>query len=426
MIVKVSPARLSGAVAAPPSKSLAHRALLCAGLAQGESALTGISDSQDMLATLDGLAALGASARREPDGTLRVRGADFPRALGPRRVFCRESGSTLRFLIPLFALSPEETVFTGSPRLLARSQSVYADLFREEGLPFSQQPDALRIRGPLRGGELTLRGDVSSQFLTGLLFALPLLPEDSALQILPPFSSRGYVDLTLQMLARFGVRAGFAGENRLEIPGGQRYRSRDVAVEGDYSQAAFFAVAGAVQGGVRLSNLDPDSLQGDRAILSILRACGAHLLPEPDGVGFAAAPLTGREIDVDPIPDLAPVLSVLGLYASGQTRLVNAGRLRDKESDRIAAMEEELRRLGARVSSTRDSLTVEGFPGGRAAFPETAVDCHNDHRVAMSLAIAATLGSAPLVLRGAEAVNKSYPNFFADLSALGGNVEVLE
>ena len=375
MIVKVSPAHLSGAVAAPPSKSLGHRALLCAGLAHGSSRLTGISDSQDMLATLDGLAALGAQAERAADGALLVRGAAFPQALGPRRVCCRESGSTLRFLIPLFALSPEETVFTGSARLLARPQSVYADLFAAQGLPFLQAADCLRVRGPLRGGAWTLRGDVSSQFLTGLLFALPLLDADSVLRILPPFSSKGYVDLTLQMLARFGVHAGFAGEDRLEIPGRQRYAAQDVAVEGDYSQAAFFAA---------------------------------------------------QEIDVDPIPDLAPVLSVLALFCAGETRLVNAARLRDKESDRIAAMEQELRRLGARVSSTRDSLTVSGFPAGRAPWAQTEVDCHNDHRVVMSLAIAATLGRAPLILRGAEAVRKSYPNFFADLKSLGGKVEVLE
>lgn len=426
MIVKVSPAHLSGAVAAPPSKSLGHRALLCAGLAHGSSRLTGISDSQDMLATLGGLAALGAQAERAADGALLVRGAAFPQALGPRRVCCRESGSTLRFLIPLFALSPEETVFTGSARLLARPQSVYADLFAAQGLPFLQAADCLRVRGPLRGGAWTLRGDVSSQFLTGLLFALPLLDADSVLRILPPFSSKGYVDLTLQMLARFGVHAGFAGEDRLEIPGRQRYAAQDVAVEGDYSQAAFFAAAGAVQGGLRIANLAPDSLQGDRAILEILRACGAGVEWGADGAHISSAPLSAREIDVDPIPDLAPVLSVLALFCAGETRLVNAARLRDKESDRIAAMEQELRRLGARVSSTRDSLTVAGFPAGRAPWAQTEVDCHNDHRVVMSLAIAATLGRAPLILRGAEAVRKSYPNFFADLKSLGGKVEVLE
>ena len=425
MIVRISPAALSGALAAPPSKSLGHRALLCAGLAAGESTLLGIPDSQDMLATREGLSALGAQTTRLADGSLRVRGAGFPREFSaPRSVFCRESGSTLRFLIPLFALSSQETVFTGSPRLMQRSQSVYEELFAAQGLPFVRENGTLRLRGPLKGGELRLRGDISSQFLTGLLLALPLLEEDSALCVTPPFSSRAYVDLTMQMLSRFHVRAGFSGEYRLEIPGRQRYTARDLAVEGDYSQAAFFAVAGAVQGNVRLTNLDPGSLQGDKAILSILSACGARLFPEPDGLRFAAAPaLMAQEIDVDPIPDLMPILSVLALFCRGQTRLMNAARLRDKESDRLAAMEEELRRLHCRVASTRDSMAIEGF---LPAYGETEMDCHNDHRVAMSLAILATLGPSPLILHGAQAVDKSYPAFFRHLQALGGRVEVLE
>ena len=226
-----------------------------------------------------------------------------------------------------------------------------------------QAADCLRVRGPLRGGAWTLRGDVSSQFLTGLLFALPLLDADSVLRILPPFSSKGYVDLTLQMLARFGVHAGFAGEDRLEIPGRQRYAAQDVAVEGDYSQAAFFAAAGAVQGGLRIANLAPDSLQGDRAILEILCACGAGgRMGRGTARTFRRPPLSAREIDVGPHPRPCAGPVGAGPLLRGGDAPCQRRPLRDKESDRIAAMEQELRRLGARVSSTRDSLTVSGFP----------------------------------------------------------------
>ena len=232
------------------------------------------------------------------------------------------------------------------------------------------------------------------------------------------------MDLTLQMLRHFGVRAWFEGEYTLIIPGGQRYTATDYAVEGDYSQCAFFAVLAALQGGIKLTNLRSDSLQGDRVILDILRRCGAKLTEDADSVSFDAAALAGAQIDVGDCPDLAPILSVMGMYAAGDTRLVNAARLRDKESDRIEAMETELRKLGVSVSSTRDSMTIPGCAGA-PAFPETTVHGHNDHRIVMSLAIAATLGGAPLVIEDAQAIRKTYPDFFEVLASIGGRIEVV-
>ncbi len=422
MIVKVSPAACAGRVAAPPSKSIAHRALICAGLAAGESRLTGIGTSEDMSATIGALRALGAEVERR-DGFCLVRGCGGRPPMQDAQVDCRESGSTLRFMIPLFALGSGRTRFVGRGRLMQRPQSVYSSLFAQRGLPFALGEDGLSVQGPLTPGEYALDGGVSSQFITGLLLALPLLAGDSRIVIHPPFQSRGYVDLTLQALAAFGVRAAFDTELSLLIPGGQTYRPCDYSVEGDYSQAAFFAVLAALSGNVTLTGLRRDSLQGDQAILSILRDFGAQFCETPEGLRFSAAPLAGRTVDVGDCPDLAPILTVLGACASGETRLVNAARLRDKESDRIAAMEEELGKLGIKTSSTQDTLTVEGC-GGAPRFAPATVDGHNDHRIVMSLAVLATLGSAPLRITGAEAVRKSYPDFFDDLARIGGATEV--
>ena len=425
MIVKIHPARCCGTVRVPPSKSMAHRALLCAAFADGVSTLSGITGSEDMEATLGALEALGCKVEREGD-VCRVTGCGgFPGNLPEGvAVDCRESGSALRFLIPIFALGPQTTVFTGHGRLMERSQSVYERLFAQRGLLFEKKNGALVVRGPLESGDYELSGNVSSQFITGLLYALPLLPGASRILIKPPFQSRGYVDLTLQMLRRFGVRAWFEGEYTLIIPGGQRYTAADYAVEGDYSQCAFFAVLAALQGGIRLTNLRPDSLQGDRVILDILRRCGARFTEEADCVSFDAAPISGAEIDVGDCPDLAPILSVMGMYADRQTKLSNAARLRDKESDRIEAMETELRKLGVSVSSTHDSMTIPGC-AGVPAFAETTVHGHNDHRIVMSLAVAATLGSAPLVIEDAQAIRKTYPDFFEVLASIGGRIEVV-
>lgn len=425
MIVKVTPAQCHGSVQVPPSKSMAHRALICAGFAGGTSRLEGIGDSQDMAATIGAMELLGAQFAREGSCCTVTGTGGSASADGDVVVNCRESGSTLRFMIPLFALGGARTTFIGQGRLMQRSQAVYQQLFRERGLLFEQQEGKLTIQGPLTSGEYVLDGNVSSQFITGLLFALPMLEGDSTLRIRPPFQSRGYVDLTVQMLAEFGVNVRFSDENTLIIPGGQAFVACDHRVEGDYSQAAFYAVLAAIRGKLTLQGLRLCSLQGDRVILDILAKCGAGIAQHGDAVDITCAQLSGTEIDVGNCPDLAPILSVMGMYASGTTRLVNAARLRDKESDRIAVMEQELRKLGAQVHSTHDTMTLIGC-GNRPTFGPTRVFGHNDHRVVMSLAIAATMGSAPVIIEGAQAVTKSYPNFFEHLSLIGGRIEVMD
>ncbi len=415
------PALLKGRITAPPSKSMAHRAVLCAALADGTSRLTNLDISQDIDATLKAAAQLGATVTRG-DGWAEIRGRGrVETPSGP--VDCCESGSTLRFLVPVMSLCGQPVRFCGRGRLFQRPMGVYQQLFDEQGLEFRQDPEGLSIRGAIAPGDYRLRGDVSSQFISGLLFALPLLQGDSTLTIEPPFESRSYVELTLAALRDFGVQAEWTDEGRtaLHIPGGQRYQSRDYQVEGDYSQAAFFAVLGAVEGGIQLDGLRPGSLQGDRAILDILQRCGAKFDCQGGAVRFEKSSLSGQTIDLADCPDLGPILMTLALFCQGQTRIVNAGRLRLKESDRIAAMEQELRKFGAQVESSQDTVTVQGGLPLHAPGP---LEGHNDHRVVMSLAVAGLCAGLPVTIQGAGAVAKSWPGFFEVLAGTGAGIEV--
>ncbi len=394
MTVTIIPSQPAGAVAAPPSKSMAHRALICAGLAGGESRVRGIAPSQDVLATVDCLRALGAEVAMD-GGTAAVRGTDpagAPGAVLP----CRESGSTLRFFAPICALSAQPMTLTGAPSLLRRPLGVYETLFRERGLPFAVTETALSLRGALTPGAYALPGDVSSQFVSGLLFALPSLPGDSVITLRPPVESRGYIDMTLAALGAFGVEAHWRDETTLAVPGGQRFLPRDITVEGDWSNAAFFLALG-----VPVTGLDPESLQGDRVCVECFDA-------------LRRGPAT---VDIADCPDLGPVLFA---FAAGHHGGVFRGtrRLRMKESDRGEAMSEELRKFGAEVTVDENTVTV----GCALHAPTEPLDGHNDHRIVMALSVlcAQTGGT----IRGAEAVSKSFPDFFDRLKDINIEMEI--
>lgn len=424
MTAHIWPSEVGGTVTAPPSKSMAHRAVLAAGLARGLSRVKNLSYSQDVKATLAGVAQMGAAVQCR-DGYADIEGkGGFGTVLRP--VYCGESGSTLRFLIPVFSLTGQQVRFTGRGRLMERPQGVYAELFARQGLLFCQDERGITIKGRLSPADFVLPGDVSSQFISGLLFALPLLLRRSTITITPPFESRAYVDLTLSVLEDFGVHARFLPQDDapeggavLEVPGAQRYQNREYTVEGDYSQAAFLAVLGAVRGGIEVRGLRPDSRQGDAVILDILRRCGAGFTRQGDAVRFAKSALTAAEIDLSGCPDLGPILMVLGAFCEGETVIRNAGRLRLKESDRIEAMQQELRKFGVKIASTQDTVTVQGGP---LVLPARLYG-HNDHRVVMALAVAALAGGWQAEIEGAEAVTKSWPGFFDVLGALGARVE---
>ena len=420
MTVQIQPsARIGGTVSAPPSKSMAHRAVLCSALAKGTSHIENLEFSKDISATLAAAGQLCARVESGPADVLVEGLGHFRPVFGP--VDCCESGSTLRFLIPLASLTGQSITFVGRGRLMERPQSVYETLYREQNLHFEQANGQLTVAGSLRSGEYTLAGNVSSQFISGLLFALPLLAGDSTLHLIPPVESRSYIEMTRAAQAAFGVTSHWLDDTTLCIPGGQQYHPRDYIVEGDYSQAAFLAVLGAVKGGITLTGLAAETLQGDAAILDILRRCGAKFTRTEAGLVFEQAPLHGVDIDLADCPDLGPVLMVLGLLCEGTTVIRNAERLRIKESDRIAAMEAELRACGGVLSSEGGTITVQGCKP-RLHAPEAPLSGHNDHRVVMSLTVLALAADIPLAINEAEAVQKSWPHFFDALKPLGVEV----
>lgn len=400
MTVDIRPGRAAGTVTAPPSKSMAHRLLICAGLAEGQSIVRNVDFSEDVLATLDVLGAMGAKIEVSGD-TVKITGCDARRARYPGRISCRESGSTLRFFIPLLALGGTPFLLTGQGRLMERPQTVYETLFSEQNLIFRREGDVLRVQGPLSPGHYTLRGDISSQFFTGLLLALPLLNADSRITLLPPVESRSYLDLTLAALRRFGVTAQWASETELYIPGRQRYQRRDVTVEGDWSNAAFFEALAAMGDAVSVAGVSDDSLQGDRVCRNYLRQMRDALVT----------------LDVTDCPDLAPILMAAGAAMRGVV-LTGTRRLAIKESDRGAAMAEELSKLGAQCKIEENRITV--FPGIRT--PILPWNGHNDHRIVMAGAVLLTRVGGTIT--GAEAVRKSFPDFFDRLRGLG--IEVNE
>ena len=415
MDLTIYPSKLAGEVTPPSSKSQAHRALIAAALGGGISTISNLADSQDIQATRRCLSALGALVEDLGPGTLRVhgRGNSIPQAGPFPTLDCGESGSTLRFLIPVALLVQGQAAFTGRGRLMERPLAPYEDLFRGKGIGWSMEHGVLTLdsgrgydRLALDPGEYRLPGDVSSQFITGLLFALPLLEGDSDLLLTAPLESRGYVDLTLDVLDRFGVVAE-PRENGFHIPSGQMYQARDLAVEADWSQAAFWYAANHLGGQVDILGMDPASRQGDREI-----AAYSRMLARSGQV----------ELDVSQCPDLAPPLAAMAAVRTGTTRLTNAARLRAKESDRLASVTRALRAMGGQVEEYADSLTIHGvkrLPGGGV------VDCANDHRIAMMAAVCAASAEAPVKLLGAECVRKSYPEFWTHFQSLGGELHGL-
>ncbi len=419
MQVTLRPGNIRGVLTAPPSKSMAHRAIICAALSGGSCHINHLDFSQDIQVTLAAVRQLGCALDLEQDAVTITAPNRFGTLVRP--ISCGESASTLRFLVPILSLTGQKIRLIGKGRLPQRPQKVYADLLPEHGCSFTQDEEGVELYGVLTPGDYTLPGNVSSQFISGLLFALPLLDGPSTIHIQPPLESRSYVELTRSMQAHFGVVSIWQGENTLFVPGGQQYHPRDYKVEGDYSQAAYPALLGTAFGNVTISGLRADSLQGDLVLLRILEQCGGAFATRADKVSFAQSELHGAEIDISNCPDLGPALMVMGALAKGTTVLKNAGRLRLKESDRIAAMEAELFKFGVDITSTEDTVTIVG---GDILTPEELIDSHRDHRVAMSLAVLALAAKVPIRIDNAEAVRKSWPTFWNNLARLGANVTV--
>lgn len=413
MNIEFAPSVLSGQVEAIPSKSFLHRALICAALSNGESRMKAFF-SDDIKATAGALNSLGCNIKNEA-GYFHVFPADFRRKA---LVFCGESGTTLRLLAPAAAALGIAAKFTGEGRLAERPMETLFHLMEDNGVSIEREGEKnlpFSIFGQLKSGKYTLLGNISSQYISGLLLSLPLCGGDSEIFVTPPFESRPYVDLTVDVMRRFGALVHELPDRYL-VKSINTYRPFVIDTEKDWSNAAFWLCAGAIGGDVTVTGLSLKSKQGDRQIIEILKSMGADITIGADGIRAKKSLLTGVDIDASQIPDLVPILSVSAAFAKGKTRITGASRLRLKESDRLYTVERVLSALGADIKQMDDGLIIDGkgmLDGGDTMG-------YNDHRIAMSVAVAALYCRNKVRLSGAECVEKSYPDFFCDYRMLGG------
>ena len=427
MKIKIRPGKLNGTIEIPPSKSYSHRAVIAAALAENgkKSKIDNLKFSVDITTTTDIMENWGAEIERF-ESALEIIGNGGKVAPRDKYVQCNESGSTIRFLIPVGITSENELVFDGKGKLVDRPLDSYYRIFDKQGLKYETTDGKLplTVNGKLKPGNYEIDGNISSQFITGLLYALPLLEGDSKLIINKNLESKGYVDLTLEILKLAGIEIVNNDYKSFDIRGNQTYKPFDYTVEGDYSQVAFWIVAGIISANrdneVKCLHVNKNSLQGDREIIEIVTRMGAKLEIFHDYVIVKPSKTKGTIIDISQCPDIGPVLTVLAALSEGETRIINGERLRIKESDRITSIKTELNKLGGNVSEEGDSLIIQGIEGFRGG---VTVNAWNDHRIAMSLAIASTRCEKEIILEEAESVRKSYPHFWDDFVKMGGEIE---
>ena len=419
--VKITPTKLKGIVQVPPSKSLAHRAIICASLAKGVSRIDNIEYSKDIQATIKAMKSLGTKIE-EFENYLIIDGTTtFTKQNS--EIDCEESGSTLRFMIPISIVEENKVHFVGRGNLGKRPLDTFYEIFEHQNIGYMYKKDVLDLYviGKLKPDHYIIPGNISSQFITGLLFALPLLKGDSIIEISSTLESKGYIDLTLQMLSQYGIKIINNDYKSFVVMGNQEYQAHDYRVEADFSQAAFYLVAGAIGNDVVLTDLNLNSLQGDKATLSILEAMGAKINVVSDGIKVTGENLSATQVDASQCPDVIPVVSVALALAQGKSEVINAKRLRIKECDRIIATSSQLNELGGSVVELSDSMTIRGvseFVGGNCS-------SFADHRIAMMLAIAATRCNQSVIIDNMECVEKSYPSFWEDYQSLGGIIDVI-
>ena len=419
--VKYSPFVPNGTVSAPPSKSDVHRAIICAALSRGICTISPVALSNDIKATISCVEALGAKTKIE-NNVLTVDGSNIF-SNKTATLDCGESGSTLRFFVPIAAAGGVKTEFVGHGSLVTRPIGIFSDLLPPAGVDCETTGVLpLKISGQLKSGTFKIAGNVSSQFITGLLFALPLLKNDSDIILTSPIQSVGYINMTIRTMAKFGVEVDIL-DNGWHVRGNQHYVPSDYTTDGDWSQAAFFMVSGAINGDVTVTNANIDSAQGDRKIAEILRQFGAEVIQEGTSVRVKKSEMRAITIDASQIPDLVPALAVCASFAKGTTKIINAERLRIKESDRLKTTVALLNSLGGKVKELPDGLEitgVENLSGG-------LVDGFNDHRIVMSAAVcAAGILNGEIICTDALSVNKSYPDFFNDYNGfVNGKAELI-
>lgn len=414
MDVTITPHPLSGEVRMIESKSHAHRLLIAAAWGNKQVHIGCSDTSDDIEATARCLNALGADIQRKKDG---YSVSPFSPSSSATVLNCGESGSTLRFLLPVIGTLGKEVDIKLFGRLPERPLSPLWEELLAHGMLLSKpQDDIIHCKGQLSSGEYTLPGNISSQFISGLLFALPFLNGDSTLTVTGKLESKNYIDMTLEALKTFGIEIALQ-EQVFFIRGNQCAVSLDTSAEGDWSNAAFWLSAGALNRSVTCNGLNTDSLQGDRAIVDLLKRFGADVRCKNTAVSISKNSMNGIIIDAEQIPDLVPILAVCAAGAEGTTTIIHAERLRIKESDRLATVSAMLRSLGADITETQDGLIING---GHPLIGGVKVSSYNDHRIAMSAAIAATICQQPVTVTDAQAVNKSYPKFWSHFEMLGG------
>jgi 3-phosphoshikimate 1-carboxyvinyltransferase len=413
--------QLGGAVRAPPSKSYTHRMLVAALLTQGVSKLSNPLVSADTQATLRAVEAFGATIERE-ESRWRVTGTSLPRTL-TKPIDCENSGTTARFLLPIATLARGPSTFLFGASLRNRPIGPLLTALRQLGATIEVQTTRQQINthgGGLTGGSIPIRGDLSSQFISGLLFACPKAKNDSEITLSTPLESKGYVQMTMNVLEKHGIRVHRSGDYEcFSIPSSQEYEPYSHTVPGDFSSAAFLLAAGAItQSTVKVTNLSTRQFQGDEVIVEHLKEIGADVTTGEDSVEVRGRPLHSITADVKDTPDLVPVYAALACYAQGTSRLLNAKRLKYKESNRLNALHSELRKMGADVTEDSGGLVIKG----PCALHGSTVDPHDDHRIAMACSIVALGAAGQTAIQNAECVEKSYPQFFEDLRQLGADI----
>lgn len=421
MNVTIKPSKLEGSIMIPPSKSLSHRAIIAASLALGKSVISNVLYSKDIKATIEAMRACGAIIE-EYDDYLVIYGSKVKRVKS--MINANESGSTIRFMIPIALVCDAPMEFRGENHLVKRPLDTFLEIFDLQGISYERGEDylPLKVNSGIKSGVYKVRGDISSQFITGLLYALPILDGDSKIEITTTLESKGYIDLTLDMLKKFGIQIENRDYKEFYIKGNQNYTPCDYTIEGDFSQSAFFLVADCLGANIKLKAMNMDSHQGDKKILKDIEDFSSKIHYENDELYADSIKTKGAIIDFSQSPDLGPALTVLASLSEGKSKFINAGRLRIKECDRITCMKEELEKLGANIIEYEDGMEIFGvdsLTGG-------VIDSHNDHRVAMSFAMASIKAKGDIKILNAGCVSKSYPNFWEVFERLGGKIEYEE
>jgi len=412
---------LEGVVLAPASKAYTHRMLIASSLSNGTSKIYNPLISDDTIATLEAIKALGAEIEQQQN-CWTIHGNEIPKT--PKRpINCRESGSTLRFMIPVAALAPESSKFLFGASFKHRPIFPLLKSLKELGVESIVQADGSSVivqGGGISGGKTSIRGDISSQFISGLLFACPKAKEDTEISVTTPVESKSYIEMTLEVLVDRRIEGAISPDlSRLWIPSNQSFTACNSIVPGDFSSAAFLLAAAAVTSSkITVKGLDHTTSQGDRAIIQILQEMGASISMKKDFVEIEGGKLFGVDIDAADIPDLVPICAVLACFANEPSEIYNAERLRYKESNRLESISSELRKMGADIFVTEEGLKIKGSCSLHGA----TINPHNDHRIAMSCSVAALGAHGETKIQNVECINKSYPQFFSDMHLIGANV----